>query len=227
MQQWQRLFKQGLPLLTICTIGSAVEFGWAAGEIVLVPYLSKHGVREWVVSTIYLANPTIGMWVQPRLGAWSDRIKRRVPFVIGLSVLAVVGIITLILNSREFDANLNHHDNGNIVEETSLLSSIAIAIAFVGFGTADICFDCLLVPGRALLDDRAVPIGISEEANALFTGFQLCGRLLALLAGSCVNDLGGLYKGMCVCHVCTNDSGSLCKILHSCTLNYLCCFTVI
>ena len=46
-----------ISLIAICTIGSVVEFSWASGEAVLVPYLSKHGVRQWMVSTVYLANP--------------------------------------------------------------------------------------------------------------------------------------------------------------------------
>ena len=43
--------------------------------------------------------------------------------------------------------------------------------AFVGFGVADICYDCLLIPGRALLDD-ATPAGKANDANSLFTAFQ-------------------------------------------------------
>lgn len=46
-----------IPLLAISSVGSAVEFCWAAGEAVLVPYLSRHGVKQWLVSTIYLGNP--------------------------------------------------------------------------------------------------------------------------------------------------------------------------
>ena len=46
-----------IPLFAICSIGSAVEYCWALGEVVLVPYLTKHQVPTWVVSTIYLSNP--------------------------------------------------------------------------------------------------------------------------------------------------------------------------
>ena len=48
-----------ISLFVICSIGSAVEYCWASGEAVLVPYLSKHQVPMWVVSTIYLSNPVI------------------------------------------------------------------------------------------------------------------------------------------------------------------------
>mmetsp|Transcript_6716 Transcript_6716/g.10189 ORF Transcript_6716/g.10189 Transcript_6716/m.10189 type:complete len:384 (+) Transcript_6716:450-1601(+) len=67
----------------------------------------------------------------------------------------------------------------------------AVAAAFVGFGVADICCDCLIIPGRALLDD-ATPLGKSNQANSLFTRFQLGGRLSALLIAWSVGGLGGL-----------------------------------
>jgi len=157
-----------------------------------VPYLSKHGVRRSVVSTIYLANPTLGIWVQPRLGAWSDKINRRVPLVIALSLIALAGIATLIAAiplTRALGSKITSSLDGSDV-----IPPVAIAMAFFGFGAADICFDCLLIPGRALLDDMTVPTGKSDDANALFTGFQLCGRLLALLVGSSslTTDLWGL-----------------------------------
>ena len=144
---------------------------------------------------------TLGLWLQPRLGAWSDRINKRVPFVIALSLLGLAGIATL-LSAIPFTKNLGITYTQNDVETTSIESSIgpvAIVMAFIGFGTADICFDCLLIPGRALLDDLSVPAGRSNQANALFTGFQLGGRLLALLVGSSswtTSGLWGLYKGM-------------------------------
>ena len=51
-----------IPLFAICSIGSAVEYCWASGEAVLVPYLSKHQVPTWVVSTIFLSNPVSCLW---------------------------------------------------------------------------------------------------------------------------------------------------------------------
>jgi len=73
------------------------------------------------------------------------------------------------------------------------LSTTSIIMSFVGFGLADICFDCLLIPGRALLDDLTVPHGHSNEGNALFTAFQLGGRLIALLIGSSTLTTSGLF----------------------------------
>ena len=73
------------------------------------------------------------------------------------------------------------------------LSTTSIIMSFVSFGLADICFDCLLIPGRALLDDLTVPNGHSNEGNALFTAFQLGGRLIALLISSSTLTTSGLF----------------------------------
>ncbi|KAL7483523.1 hypothetical protein ACHAW6_009159 [Cyclotella cf. meneghiniana] len=179
-------------LLSICTIGSAVEYCWAAGEAVLIPYLMRHGVRQWVVSMIYLSNPTVGLWVQPHLGSWSDRLNKRVPFVLGLGLLACLGVLVL-LGATQLSQVFGFPGG----DEYSF-DAATVTIVFLGFGIADICYDCLLIPGRALLDDLAVPAGRADEANALFTGFQLSGRLLALLVVSSsitASGFGGLYQG--------------------------------
>lgn len=41
-------------LAAICSVGATVEFCWAAGEAVLVPYLSRKGVSEAVQSLVYV-----------------------------------------------------------------------------------------------------------------------------------------------------------------------------
>ena len=135
---------------------------------------------------------TLGLWVQPRLGAWSDRINRRVPFVVALSSIALVGVTTLITAIPLTQALGFKATNSDEADDS--IPPIAIAMAFLGFGVADICFDCLLIPGRALLHDMTVP-----SSDALFTGFQLGGRLLALLVvSSSMTTFGlwGLYKGV-------------------------------
>jgi hypothetical protein len=151
--------------------------------------LLRHNVSERLVSTIYLSNPLLGLCIQPWLGRWSDRINRRVVFVVMLGVLAMVGLFVLLSPSIV---------HGFEQADAQTFGAATISIIFVGFGLADICFDCLLIPGRALLDDLAVPLGKAEEANALFTGFQLCGRLLALLiVSSHMTESGfwGLIRG--------------------------------
>ena len=41
-------------LAAICSVGTAVEFCWAAGEAVLIPYLGRKGVSEAVQSLVYV-----------------------------------------------------------------------------------------------------------------------------------------------------------------------------
>jgi len=145
---------------------------------------------------VYQQLQILGLYVQPRLGAWSDKYNQRVPLVIGLSVVAIVGIITLLSArtlGRILHTQLHNTEREEEDDNDDTLSSTSIIMLFVGFGLADICFDCLLIPGRALLDDLTVPHGRSNEGNALFTAFQLGGRLIALLIGSSTLTTSGLF----------------------------------
>ena len=70
-------------------------------------------------------------------------------------------------------------------------------MVFIGFGLANVSFDCLLIPGRALIDE--LEVGREKEANALFTGFQLAGRMIALALGASgltSSGLFGVYLGI-------------------------------
>ncbi|KAL7509023.1 hypothetical protein ACHAXN_007443 [Cyclotella atomus] len=202
-----------LPLLSTCTIGSATEYCWASGEAVLIPYLSRHGVSPSVVSTIYLSNPTVGLWIQPLLGRYSDRWNKRVVFVVGLGILGCFGVVVLLCatslcelfrvgtagsstSNSSYSGTLEENDTDES-DNNIVFGAAIITLSFVAFGISDICYDCLLIPGRALLDDLAVPLQRSEEANAIFTGFQLVGRLVALLVvSSDMTNTGfwGLYS---------------------------------
>eukprot|EP00548_Thalassiothrix_antarctica_P016117 CAMPEP_0194179496 /NCGR_PEP_ID=MMETSP0154-20130528/12939_1 /TAXON_ID=1049557 /ORGANISM="Thalassiothrix antarctica, Strain L6-D1" /LENGTH=125 /DNA_ID=CAMNT_0038894865 /DNA_START=49 /DNA_END=422 /DNA_ORIENTATION=+ len=106
--------------------------------------------------------------------------------------------MTLIAANPLSDMMMHLDDVEGDTNYKSYAKSVATALAFIGFGTADICYDCLLIPGRSLLDDLTVPTGKSDRANALFTGFQLAGRLVAMLLASSVltfSGLFGVYKG--------------------------------
>jgi hypothetical protein len=104
-------------------------------------------------------------------------LNKRVVFVVGLAVVGSVGLVLLLaaVPLSQF-LGFNTNDDGD-----NTFGAAVIVISFIAFGISDICYDCLLIPGRSLLDDLAVPLGRAEDANALFTGFQLGGRLLALL----------------------------------------------
>lgn len=158
------------------------------------------------VSTLAPFAQTIGLCVQPRLGAWSDRLNRRVPFVVGLSLIALLGVVVLMAAAPSTRAlGFSEHDedddggNASEIHNSIAMPPVAIATAFVGFGLADVCFDCLLIPGRALLHDTSAAAD-SSRGDELFTGFQMLGRLLALVISSRTgNGLWGLYEGEIVC----------------------------
>ena len=133
----------------------------------------------------------------------SDLWNKRVVFVVGLCAMGCLGVVLLLgvlpiaqyfgLNRKEQDNNDDDDD-----DDESFFGTTVILLAFLSFGISDVCYDCLLIPGRALLDDLAVPLEKDEEANALFTGFQLVGRLLALLVvSSNMTNSGfwGLFRG--------------------------------
>ena len=149
---------------------------------------------------IYLSNPTFGLWIQPLLGRYSDKLNVRLPFVFILCLLACIGLASLLAADKiSHIFGLASNKSGNADADDTVFGTAVIIISFISFGISDICFDCLLIPGRALLDDFAVPFGREGDANALFTGFQMVGRLLALLvASSSVTTSGfwGLYNGV-------------------------------
>lgn len=132
-----------------------------------------------------------------------------------LCLVAIGGIVGLVWAESfcrwvRFEFGLDHDntttnvDNNRTNSGSSSPKNIAafspavITLTFISFGISDICYDCLLIPGRALLDDLAVPLGQSDDANALFTGFQLIGRLLGLVVVSSTmtnSGLWGLFSG--------------------------------
>jgi len=103
---------------------------------------------------------------------------------VGLSLIALAGIATLVsaiplTRALGFNATNNSEDDD---DDDDSISRTTIVMAFLGFAAADICFDCLLIPGRSLLHDNSS--SSSSSSDELFTGFQLGGKLLALLVGS-------------------------------------------
>ena len=145
----------------------------------------------------YQTCQTLGLFIQPRIGAWSDKLNQRIPFVVGLSLTSLVGLMILMASvplTQKFGTS--YVERSGEESTTTSISTAAIVFAFIGFGLADICFDCLLIPGRALLNDMTTTGYSHEVTNSIFTGLQLCGRLVALFVGSsswAMSGLRGLY----------------------------------
>jgi solute carrier family 45 protein 1/2/4 len=171
----------GLPIgwrsRAICSSGFAVEFAWATGESVMIPHLVHLGASPTFAASVYVANPLIGMFVQPLVGKASDCCEspwgKRSPFIAGLALLACCGCCTLVASHTLASAIMHFNGASN--------TTIEIVLCFCAFGVADIAHDLILVPGRALAVDSMKD---SNEADALYTMAQLFGRLLALVVGS-------------------------------------------
>lgn len=130
-----------------------------------------------------MMNPAVGLFLQPVIGRWSDRLGRRTPFIVLLEATAIAGLLLLIAAAP-------------VGRWLGLSTTMTVAAAFLGFGVADVSYDCLLIPGRALLDD-ATALADRDAANAQFTGFQLGGRLAALVLGALPITAGGfgVFRG--------------------------------
>ena len=154
--------------------GFAVEFGWAAGEAIMIPHLLSLGISSRFAGLVYLVNPIFSFWLGIKLGTVSDkctRCNRRLPFITILSVLAVLGLGVLVISPFVHGIN------------------VEIVLVYAAFGMMDLCHDLLLVPGRALLIDMTMAKvrrgDISESSpDSLYTIVQLLGRLVALVAVS-------------------------------------------
>mmetsp|Transcript_30237 Transcript_30237/g.101050 ORF Transcript_30237/g.101050 Transcript_30237/m.101050 type:complete len:405 (-) Transcript_30237:732-1946(-) len=157
--------------------GAAVEFGWAAGETVMIPHLvGGLNLSATIAGLVYVLNPCIGLVAQPAVGHASDRCTsrfgRRRPFLFFLGLLAVVGL-QVVAWSHELAGRLGWGRQSEVVT------------VFASFTAMDCAHDLLLVPGRALAHDLLSGCGsTAESVDADFTAFQMAGRLLALLAGS-------------------------------------------
>eukprot|EP00659_Diplonema_papillatum_P012379 gene12379-19146_t len=162
--------------LTVDAVGFAVEFAWAAGESVVVPYLVDHlGVSFSTAALVFAVNPVVAVFLQPALGEFSDRLQTRcsiggrIPLIVGLCVTSLLGILTLVTAEVLL---------GGRKVPTAVL-------AFVGFGVLDVSHDCLLIPARAFISDMTADAPEAEEAlHNRFSLAQTLGRALALFAGA-------------------------------------------
>eukprot|EP00124_Ichthyophonus_hoferi_P004458 Ihof_evm3s493 gene=Ihof_evmTU3s493 len=167
------LFKYNLPgwrMIGIGILGLAVEFCWAVGEALIIPYLVGLGLHVEYAGLVWLANPVITLLFQPVLGALSDRCTsthgRRRPFILGLTILGSLGILLLVYIPDMIPNN-----------PTGIL-----ACSFVSYALADIAHNCLVGFGRMIIGDLFNQSQL-ETAHATFSFLQMSGRLLALIAG--------------------------------------------
>ena len=184
--------------------GACVEYGWAAGEAVILPHLLSPPIllSPTVAGLIFLVNPVFGICLQPLVGDASDRCSskccgRRKPFIFLFGAVAVAGLIVLVFNPT-----------------WHLSRPKQIVVCFVAFGCMDLAHDILLIPGRSMLLDmvlrllpskdsiqdyaqenvEAVERKLESQADNMYTLYQLVGRFLALVIGSLDLNFKGYFN---------------------------------
>eukprot|EP00937_MAST-01D_sp_MAST-1D-sp2_P004598 g4598.t1 len=158
---------------SVCASGFAVEFGWGAGECVMLPFMiDRLHTTPSLASLVYLPAALVGVPLQVWLGARSDACRgplgRRTPFVLVLAALAGAGLAAVVWTDTDF-------------ARAALGLGPRAAVAAVAYAAADIAHDSMLVPGRALAIDR---LGETDGTDAMYSAAQATGRLAALVVGS-------------------------------------------
>ncbi|XP_034773469.2 proton-associated sugar transporter A isoform X2 [Acipenser ruthenus] len=102
--------RRALPelLLNGCIL-FGIEFSYAMETAYVTPTLLQMGLPDQLYSLVWFISPILGFLLQPFLGAWSDRCSsrfgRRRPFILVLSIGALIGL-SLLLNGRDMGAAL-------------------------------------------------------------------------------------------------------------------------
>ena len=164
-------------ILCLCLPAAAVQVGWTVGESLLIPYLLSLGVSNTVANFAWLVNPVFGLFLQPMLGHASDNCNssmgRRRPFLALFHLGSVCGLLTVV-----FAADLLHL-LGYPAHSAGDASTVLVVLIFVGFATADMCHDLMLMPARALLNDQ-LPDEQTDEGNSSFALISSLGAVIGL-----------------------------------------------
>ena len=164
-------------ILCLCLPAAAVQIGWTVGESLLIPYLLSLGVSNTVANFAWLINPLFGLFLQPMLGHASDNCQssfgRRRPFLFVFHLGSVCGLLTVVFAANILEAI------GLPAKTSDGASTYLIALVFLGFATADMCHDLLLMPARALLNDQ-LPDEQTDEGNSYFALISSLGSIIGL-----------------------------------------------
>ena len=154
-----------------------MQVGWTVGESLLIPYLLSLGVSNTVANFAWLINPLFGLFLQPMCGHASDNCQssfgRRRPFLFVFHLGSVCGLLTVVFAAELLRlVGLPSHVDGQA-------SAYLITVIFIGFATADMCHDLLLMPARALLNDQ-LPDNQTDEGNSYFALISSLGSIIGL-----------------------------------------------
>ena len=113
-----------LVIAALSAMGFAVQFSWAAGESVAIPYLVEvGGMGIQKAGLIYVFNPILSLLLQPIIGSRTDGAGR-MPYINTLAVIAGFGLTLTILTRTLV----------NIFGATAFAFN---ALVFLGFNISD------------------------------------------------------------------------------------------
>ena len=157
--------KQELPMLTtaqllnLCIGFFGLQFAWQMRIILSGPVTEPLGASPFIFSLIWLAGPITGLVVQPIIGAMSDSLGKRKPFLLIGAVLAGLALWGFPFSKE-------------IVETFSQLTNIpvpawgALFVAALFIWIIDACVNAAQGPYRALIPDIA-----PEKQHALANSY--------------------------------------------------------
>eukprot|EP00435_Cladocopium_sp_Y103_P051571 s332_g16.t1 len=143
------------------------ELGWSVCEPLFMPLLLDLEVPKSLIAICWVISPSVGFFLQPFVGALSDKYGRR-PFIVVFSTIAVLGLVVTPLIAL------------------LPLKAVARPLSILAFGMADVSHDMLVTPTRAQMND-IFPPDLAESRSATVAGIAkivavLCATLLSRTA---------------------------------------------
>lgn len=162
-------------------INSSFAFSFSFSSLISSSSLPLRLQNSDVSIIFAVVGPISGIFVQPIIGAWSDRFKskygRRRPFIMVGSLLCAVGMLLVAFSNL---LGLACGDDAN--STTSAGHGWGIAFAILGFVWMNICANVVQGPSRALISDMCPP-SKQQIGQALVTTSQMVTAIVAPLLG--------------------------------------------
>lgn len=135
-------------LLNLCIGFFGLQFAWQMRIILSGPVTEALGASPFIFSLIWLAGPITGLVVQPIVGAMSDSLGMRKPFLLAGAILASLALwgFPYSKNIVEFLSKLTHLN-------APVWGALLVAALFIW--VIDACVNAAQGPYRALIPDIA------------------------------------------------------------------------
>lgn len=133
-------------LLNLCIGFFGLQFAWQMRIILSGPVTEPLGASPFIFSLIWLAGPITGLVVQPIIGAMSDSMGRRKPFLLIGAILA-----SLALWGFPNAQNIVNFFSGAAGVEAPVWTALLVAALFIW--VIDACVNAAQGPYRALIPD--------------------------------------------------------------------------